>query len=210
MQRLFIIFGSAFIVFTLLFFGVRSTIANRGKTAILNIEVVPNGSSITINGKGTRAGKVPVKPGDYNVIVSHFGFITEKRQVGTTAKKTSYVGVSLVPNSSATNDWYRSHPADAKKAEAISSHNFDAASAELANNPLVRRLPYIGAGFEFRVDYGAARNPDKPGQPIIYIQAGSVSARSDSLRWIRSYGYDPAMMDIVFKDAVNPFSGAKP
>lgn len=207
-RRTFLIVG---VIVFLLLVGliIRYSFTSVHQTAILNIEVAPAGAKVQISGKGARAGKRRVVPGQYTVGVALNGFIAENRQVTATAKKETYVGVSLVPNTSATNSWYATHPADAKKAEAISSHNFDAASAELTDNPLIKKLPYIGAGFEFRIDYGVPRDRNKPGQPIIYIQAASAVARADSLKWIRSFGYDPANMDIVFKDAVNPFTGSK-
>lgn len=209
MRQKLIIVGVISAIVLLFGISIWSAQKNAKRSATIDVEVVPTESQIQINNKRAKVGKQKIEPGNLTITVSKTGFITETRQVTAKAKVESFIGISLVPNTAATNDWYVVHPEDAQKAEGISSQNFDVASSALANNPLVKRLPFIGAGFEFRIDYGAPRDPNNPGQPIIYIQAATVSGRQDGLQWIKSFGYDPATMDIVFKDVVNPFSGIK-
>lgn len=67
---------------------------------------------------------------------------------------------------------------------------------DLQGNALVKKLPYIGAGFEYRLDYGPPLSSD-PAQPILYIQAKTAQGQKDALDWIHYGGYDISKFRVV-------------
>lgn len=166
-------------------------------SATLNIEATPLSSKITIDNNNTQQGITKIKPGNVTIEISLNGFITYTKTVTVNSGETKYIGAILESNSSETSNWYSNHPEDQKMSEKISSKQFDIKSEEQLNlEPFLKEIPYIGAGFEFKIDYGpSATDPNKI---TIFIQAATQTARDDALTWIKSRGYDPAKLDIVY------------
>ncbi len=57
---------------------------------------------------------------------------------------------------------------------------------DIANDPLLSQLPYLGAGFEFYVSYIPSANPSA--KPTITITAPDTPSQQDALTWIKSQG----------------------
>lgn len=166
-------------------------------TAAVDIEATPLSSSVSIDGHHANQGVTKLKPGTLTITVSLSGFNKFTKRVAVVKGDNKYVGAILKSNNADTANWYETHPADQTMAEKIASKQFDATSQkQVAAEPFLKEIPYIAAGFEFKVDYGVPA----PGsnKPIIIIQADTQTARADALTWIRSRGYDPATLNIVY------------
>jgi hypothetical protein len=168
-------------------------------TASVDIEASPLSSVITINDKNTGQGITKLKPGDIVINISLKGFIPYKTSLHLSKGDNKYIGVVLKSDSADTADWYQNHPADESMAEKVSGKQFDSISEQQVKaEPFISMLPFISAGFEFRIDYGAAT--DSSSKPVIYIQTATQQGRDDALTWIKSSGFDPTTMNIVYID----------
>lgn len=167
-------------------------------SSALTIQVAPSDSVVVLDGKSIRQGTLHLKPGSHTVKVSRSGFAGDSRTVITSKHNTKYLGIALLSNSANTADWYLTHQADRKLAEGISSNNFDASSKQqVTDMPFILKLPFLGPGLEFKINYGAPVAGSN-GKPVIYIQADSDAAKQDALTWITHQGFDPSKMYIVY------------
>jgi len=172
---------------------------HNSKLAYINILVAPSGSSLKLDGKGVKGGLHSVKAGSHNISASKNGFASQTKTVNLQLKQTKFVGIILQSNSAQTKNWYSAHPADNSLVQSINNQVYDQASKDgLAANPLLAKLPYIGAGIHFRIDYGVPAASSKTGLPAVYIRYDSDEAKQDALNWIKSQGSDPASMDIIY------------
>ncbi len=172
---------------------------SKRSSATITVAIAPQSATITINGKKGHSGMNNVSPGPVTVTAVHPGFATLSRTVIVQKGTDGYVGLVLTSNSAATNNWYETHPADLQASSVISSKQSDInASQSVKNTPIIQILPYIGPGFEWRVDYGVNPSEKAAQTPAIYINALTPRGRSDALFWIKSRGYDLATMKIIF------------
>lgn len=171
----------------------------KSNTAYIDTLVAPSGSSVKVDGHGVVSGKHALKPGTHLVAAHKQGFIDQKQSVVVNKNETRFVGFVLVPNSASTTDWYKHHADDQQLSEAVASRNFDQANkdATLAN-PLLKKLPYIGPAFLFRIDYGVPSTTTKLGQTGIYIRYQTDLGKEAALAWIKNQGLDPSAMDIIY------------
>ena len=173
----------------------------------LQIEAVPiNGTSVKVDGKGVSVGTIRVSVGDHVIKVSKPGFGTKGRTVSTGTGQTVYVGIALQPNTPKTQNWYADHPDDQRLAEGLGSHQADYVN-KTANqaNPFLSQLPLIygdGQGGIVNISQGVPLQPG--GTPAVYVTAATPAIRQGVLTYMRSRGYDPADMDIVFYGQSNP------
>ena len=182
----------------LIFYGLYQSSKNKELTASIALEVVPDGAKSTINGRGVREGTTKLKPGVAEIIISKKGFETIKQTVVLKDGEYRYFGFVLVSNSASTADWYDKHPEDAKRAENLSSQNYDKVSADDAQQtPFIMELPFVSSDERFRIDYGQGEAGDN--RIIIYISSNTQEARNEALLWIKSVGYDPSKLNIVYR-----------
>ncbi len=173
-------------------------IDHKNLTASLDVQVTPVSSIIKINGNTSSAGNIKVKPGTYKIIVTRNGFGSQSKTVKVAKNKTVYVGIYLLPDSSSTSSWYSTHPGDQRILEAITGNEFDSISSQLsAYTPLLKELPFIGPGLDFRIDYGN-ESGNKSNIPVIYITAPTAAAQQEGLTWIKSQGYDTSKLIIKY------------
>lgn len=171
---------------------------NKELSASIVLEVVPSGAKSTINGRGVREGTTKLKPGIAEVVITKKGFETARQTVVLKEGESKYLGFVLVSNSPSTADWYQKHPEDAKRAENLSSLNYDQVSADdVKETPFILKLPFISSDEQFRIDYGQSDTDSN--RIVIYISANSQEARNAALEWIRSVGYDPSTLNIVYR-----------
>lgn len=182
---------------------------NRAKTATITVTAAPHDSKVTLNGHSAVVGQNHVAPGDYVVLINHDGFVGISKSVTATDGKDTPVGFALVPNSSATANWYQTHPDDSAIAATITNSQY---SSSVANNkakgPITNLLPYVAGGGESAGsnDFTIAADPDSPDEnnPIIYIEADSDTAKQDALTWIKNQGYDPNRLNLKYISTTDP------
>lgn len=187
------------IVVAVLGMGVFWVIQSRQRTASVTIEVVPTGSTITINSKKTRQGLQKIKPQTVTVTAEKDGFETYSQTFVLNKGSKGYFGIALTPNSPSTENWYREHPEDQQLAESISSQETDRTATALDYSaPIVKALPFIGPGFQFKIDYGTLNPDGSMDRPVIFIRAISPEGREAALDWIRNRGFDVSDYKIIF------------
>ena len=185
------------VIGAIVFVAIYQNSRNKELSASIVLEVVPSGAKSTINGRGVREGTTKLKPGIAEVVITKKGFETARQTVVLKEGESKYLGFVLVSNSPSTADWYQKHPEDAKRAENLSSLNYDQVSADdVKETPFILKLPFISSDEQFRVDYGQSETDSN--QIVIYISANSQEARNAALEWIRSVGYDPSTLNIVY------------
>jgi hypothetical protein len=196
MRRLIIGLIILVVAIPLIIFGLGAS-GGQGKTATLDVQVAPSGASAQLNGKGIGSGKNKVKPGTYKLTASMKGFATDSVSVDIKKDETKIAGLVLKSNSPETATWYQDHPKDALLAEGITGRKSDQRSNQLvASNPLLAKLPFIGPGFSYRIDYGASQKGSS--QPAIYIRSQSEAAKNEALAWITNQGYNLSSMEIIY------------
>lgn len=174
------------------------------KLSSIHIEVAPKGSAVTINGARAGVGKNAVQSGVNVIKVERSGFETQTKSIQVENGGRGFAGIILKPNTDKTNDWYETHPPDQKLVEAIGSHESDFKSDQVAQeNTLLQLLPYSLAFQNTLVEIDAGRPQGDSDRPAIYINAPTPAARQAGVAWIRSKGYGPATMDLVFPIEVN-------
>ena len=198
-RRLFLLAGLLVIVVG---FVVWQSINSSKYSSSIRIEVAPTkGSKILINGKGIREGITKVSPGKYLIEFSHPGFNSESREVHVGEKENYYVGAALQSISDKTVNWYSDNPDDAKKAEGISSGNFDQLNKNrLKKLPLIEQLPLID--LNYRIDHGRSlQKPEDPEAVAVYVTYYSEQGKTEADEWLRFKGYDPTKSETIYKNA---------
>lgn len=186
------------VIGAIVFVAIYQNSRNKELSASIVLEVVPSGSKSTINGRGVREGTTKLKPGIAEVVITKKGFETARQTVVLKEGESKYLGFVLVSNSPSTADWYQKHPEDAKRAENLSSLNYDQVSADdVKETPFILKLPFVSSDEQFRIDYGQSDTDSN--RIVIYISANSQEARNAALEWIRSVGYDPSTLNIVYR-----------
>lgn len=186
-----------------------SITANTGSpkpSSSIKTEVTPVSSVITIDGHKVRTGKVVVQPGTHTVSASRNGFGAKSRSVNVKLNETVYVGIVLQPNSPDTSDWYNQHPSDQQLVDGIGSHQADYQNkAAIKAMPFFKQLPTQygdGYGSLISVDPGSPVPPAT--LPAVYVTAPNPRDRQSVITYIKSRGYNPADMDMIFYGLQNP------
>ena len=206
-KRVFTILGLV-IVAALMVWGIVSHQRNAQLTAGVTIQVTPEDSIVTLNGKKVPTNNiepVKVKPGTYKAVASRKGFADYTQTLTLKKGQTTYFGAMLISNDSSTANWYANHPADQKQVETISGKLFNqSAQNELAQTPLIQYLPFID--LQYRIDYGVSvAHPNDPNAVGIYITYYSPQGLDQALAWIKFKGYDPSKLELIEKAAPSPF-----
>lgn len=195
----------------LLFFyaGYSLALHKPSKNSSLKIEAVPKDTVITVDGNPARTGNVAVTPGTHTVEAFRGGFEDQSQTINTQINNTTYVGFVMEPDSEETVGWYKQYPADNKLAEAISSRQYDQqTSTAVEQNSLLQQLPVrYGDGHGGLIVIASGVPIKSSGPPAVYIHGSLPADRQSALQWIRSNGFNPATMDIVFPEALGDYLG---
>ncbi len=190
------------ILIGLIYFIVAAIVNGREQIVV---DSVPKDLTLKMDGKKVKSvGAIGVQPGTYTFEGSRTGFATKKVTVTVKAGETKNVTMFLNPNSKTGEDWLSDEKNTdqivKREAEKGREHN-EAAQKAIQSNGLITELPYIGPGFSWRIDYGAALPDAKfPDQPTIYVSGKTQADRESALTWLRSGGYNPDNMNIVQQD----------
>lgn len=191
-------------------FGLSYLTANRpnepAKSSTIQVEVVPSGTSVKLDGGGIKTGKINVTAANHMIVAEKSGFSPVRKSVSAKAGQTTYVGIVLQPDTDGTRSWYAQHPDDAHAAEGVGSHAADFLNQSVAQqNPLLAQMPIIyGDGQRGLVNIAPGVPVQAGGPPALYIDTESPSARQGALTYLTNHGLDPATVDIVFSNQSNP------
>lgn len=173
-------------------------------SAKITLEFAPKSSVATLNGRRVRAGTIRVRPGAMNIRVEKDGFETQSKTFTAEGSHNTYVGIALLSNDPSTADWYDNNPEDNIILQAIYGTNYtDAAETGTKSLPLIERLPYFGAGYEYQIDYGIDPDESKKDTETIFITVYKPGGKEAALDWIRREGYDVSKLKIIYYDQVD-------
>jgi hypothetical protein len=166
----------------------------------LQVDVVPNDSTATLNGRKIATGRaIGANQGIYTLKITRNGFATQTQSVTIKNRQAKEVQIYMLSNGPVGDDWLGLHPTQAIEIEGSGSRAYDKLSAEnTANNPIVTQLPLYDP--RFRIDYGgSSEHPNDSSAIGIYITAQTPDARQAALQLIRDKGFDPSTMEINFE-----------
>ena len=180
---------------------------SRDKTASIEIQsAVPNDAKVTIDGGGVGSNsKNGVTPGKHTVVAKRDGFEDKTQEVEVKQGETKIIRLLMTPNSQVGYEWMRAHPDLAVEYEAMVGQQFGVQSQKTVDaNPLIQNLPEIHP--TWRVDYGkSVAYPNDPNKVAIIITYGGTEIdKQNALDWIKSLGYNPASLEIIFKTPPQP------
>jgi hypothetical protein len=181
-------------ILAILMAGILPTILIHHANTTLN--VAPSDAAVMIDGKVFAGNKLYLRPGSHQIVAHLNGFADGRESFNVTGSMTT-VTVLLNPNSDIGYSYLAKHPDQ----ELIGGQNFKIASQNASNSTtLTKLLPYLGAGLEFRVDYGTPSQGSNS-KVGIYITGATKKAQQDAVSWIQGQGYDITKLDIIYKTA---------
>jgi hypothetical protein len=150
--------------------------------------------------KRVHPGNFYLPAGTHKIEATMEGFASKTVSFSVQPTHLAKVNIILIPNSSVGTTWLTNHPEEASLREGIGDQLYDQQSQQAtAQTPLIKELPYIGAGFEFRVDYGTSQTDST--KPTIIITGATPAAQQDALTWIKGQGYDTSTLNIQYVTA---------
>jgi len=171
---------------------------------ILKIVSVPNDATVLLDSKHVTAnGTVLVKAGDHTLTSSRAGFQNTKNQFTIKNGQTINLYLYPKPTSDVGEKWLEQNPDLAHQREGVGGQEHAATvNNAIQQNSFITQLPYIGAGYEYRIDYGDSNPNNKyPDQPTIIITGATQAAQDDAITWMRNNNYNPDTMNIKFVTA---------
>lgn len=175
------------------------------KSGNVQIYLAPSVAKLTLDGKQAKPGLTKVSPGKHTLNATMDGFKPGSKDFTVASSGTTKVYLVLRPSSSVGEQWYKDHPSDDALYQSVGqSEAIQSSQNQVATVPLVNDLPYIER--YFRVDYGKSKQrPDDPNAVAIYVTTYGQPGVQQALDWIRSKGYDPNALEIIYTDGLtNP------
>lgn len=193
----------ALVIILGIMYGLIVTGQRLGKTAV-DIQVLPKNSEVTVNGVEYENGKTYLKPGTYEFVAKYPDFSDAKKTV-TITKESAEVILLPEPNTEAANELLKNNPDLQRQREALGGREANLKGLEQEKKtPIITLLPYSDLTAPFSIDYGPSEY--RKDDVVIIISNSTPDGRDYALRWIRQQGYDPANLEIVFDDFVNPLT----
>lgn len=173
--------------------------SNQKGSPQLEILVAPEDSLIKLDGKETKTGIQSLTQGAHQISAYRSGFISQNKTIKLAEKQHMFVGIILQPNSPRTANWYKTHPGDSNISQTINNRSFDQTATQAEQlNSLLKKLPHIGSGLNYRIDYGVPTKQLTNGSTGIYIRYRTESDKQAALQWIREQGSNPNSLDVVY------------
>lgn len=174
---------------------------HRGKTAVV-VRVSPSDAEVTIDGQRYPSEKtIYLEPKLYDFKATRQFF----EEVSTSVEITRddhdrEVVLILGAKSNEAKNYLRDHPSEQALRESLGGQLAnEQGQAARDKTPLVDLLPFIDR--EFTIDYGpSVQSPDDPTAIAITITSTSEASKQDALAWIKFKGYDPAGLEIIYKN----------
>ncbi|MEU8222270.1 S-layer protein [Kribbella sp. NPDC048915] len=196
-RRLFTIGGVVLVVLLVMIGG--AALLNRTAETTLTVESIPNDLTLTLDGHEIPAnGEVKIKEGEHTLVGSRRGFETYTKKFTAGSDRLSYK-MYLYANSEEGRQWTKQNPEQEQKLEEEAGKNFAETQQRLQNKyPILAQLPYIGPGFQ--ATYTKSKSdPKNPVAISIVIEVYSDRGRTEALKWMQGYGFDPEKLDIIWK-----------
>lgn len=167
----------------------------------VNLLSSPKDASILLDGKQTIAsGEHHLSVGQHSATAHFDGFADQSITFNVPSSGESTEYLVLIPNSQRGYDWLSAHPDESKNREDYGSQLFSKdQQRRLEKNPIIKDLPYVGPGSEYRVDYGQGSGASSD-SITVYITYYVPAGKQKALDWMTRMGYSPTAYTIVYQD----------
>jgi hypothetical protein len=187
------------VVITLLY-SAGSALNHRGKPKVL-INVAPTDSTVTIDGKKTKAHTVYLKPGTHTFTATRQYFDTA--QITKNFQNDTTINLLPAASSQQAKRYILDHQDVQKQRDYVGGLQEDETTQKAASaSPLIHQLPLHDRYFS--IDYGQSPTSKDNSSIAIIVRASSVDGRAMAIDWIKQKGFDPSDYEIVFSDAPHP------
>ena len=167
--------------------------------AKIDIKVIPEDSSVTMDGLPIKQGGSYIKPGTHKFIARKSGF--DDAVLSASVQKKETRDIILLPNPASTEakQWLAAHPDTQRQREALESANVALVQKYLKDHyPILAHLPLDT--IHYTIDYGKSQKyPYDPTKIALYVTA-VPQFRDMALQWIKFRGYDPSNFEIVYQN----------
>jgi hypothetical protein len=198
-QKLITILGIAAIVILVLVLFVIPYFQHRGKVA-LKVTVLPKDSTLFVDNKKVRAGRVYLTPGKHSLKATRQYFSDATKSIDTTkidTKETIYLMPK--PNSDKAFEYLEGHPEEQQQREAAESAAVQKQQSQLSKYPIISQLPYTAAGFEYTIDYDTTTDDNGNIKLSFVVSIQNDDARAEALQWFKDHNTDPSTLNITFQ-----------
>lgn len=194
----------------LLFVGFQSYQSWRHRGLIgVKVVVLPTDSTLMIDSKTTRPGKIYLTKGDHTLVAYRMDFENDKKSISTNdISKDETIYMLPAARSVAAKQWLLQHPDIQRQREAAGGAEAERARALLVSKyPIINKLPY--ENFHFKIDYSVDSNSklsftitlyaiiNRPSQYDEYKQQ-LQQYKTEALQYLSSNGVDPARFTIKY------------
>lgn len=169
----------------------------------VTVNVVPDTAEITFNDQRISNGVQYLEPGYYKVKINHDGFLPHEESVEI-GQAPQIVNIALTPDSDEASAWLSENEEQYLGYEQLAGQQAIREGAIVAEkNPIISKLPF--RNLLFTIGYRADTS-DSTGQSIIVEIDAVKGYRQSAINQIDNWGYDPAELNINFRNYQNPFS----
>lgn len=167
------------------------------------VNTVPNTAEIYFNDQSLSKGTHYLKPGYYKVKVSEDGFLPYEEPIEIN-QPSQIVNIALTPDTNEASAWLKENEEQYLEYEQLAGQQANQEGEVIRDkNPIINNLPF--KNLLFTIGYRA--DPSDPsGQSIIIEIDTAEGYRQSAIVAIERWGYDPAELNITFRNYQNPFS----
>jgi hypothetical protein len=198
-QKRVVMFGGAALVIILISVGILASL-NSGKVRV-EVVVLPDDSSITLDGQPAKAGNMQLTKGEHTFTASRQDFTTINKKINTNDLDPDNPKIYLMPrpDSEAAVQWLLDHPEVQEKREAAGGAEAEAKQQLITERyPIVNTLPYetldyvIGYDVDANNEISFAISIDPLSTPDQgeYYKEELRRYRDEALQYMRSQGVD--------------------
>lgn len=183
-----------------LIFALYGYISRIGKEPV-QIFVIPNTATLTIDGQPYRPGTSYLAPGTYTVKATYEGFEDYEASITINQPNTTDIDIALTPASEEAEKWRQDNMDLYLQREGrvgTRANEFGIAFQE--KHPITAQLPVRNPTFTI----GHRLDPDDQSQIILEITA-ITGLRNAAVQQIRTMGFEPTDFKINFNNYENPF-----
>ena len=197
-KKLFIGIGAG-IIFVLLAVIIGRLIYLQIYNATVKIVVAPGDATIMIGDKRYKNGVRHIKPGDYDVKISHQGFEDYENTLSVESK--GYAELYVCMNNNDGVDWLSNNEEFASLCTEVYDHLYDKEMKEKYSDKIFSITPFHSYDRGFNID---AKLDEETGKITVYIEALSCKParieglNQNALEWLRKAGVNPDDYTIEF------------
>lgn len=195
--------GITLFILVIVGISVGNIIWNNIYSATFNFMVAPADSKISANDELMKNGMNKMKPGEYEITISHDGFEPETRSVILEKGSIEDVFAILNPNDPSTMDWYDMHEEDAAIASGVVGQEFAEAATEMAEKyTIVEDLPVYN--YSYILGYGTCA--DDGGPDFCVVIRAEFGYRDEAVKYLQDTGKDLGKYYVEIAEYSSPFN----